>query len=64
MVNTVALVSQQAAYIRRHSHHSVGEYSGDLNLDWWTKEKWLQELSENKVQCPDKVVSPNWVSGV
>jgi primosomal protein N' len=32
MVNTVALVSQQAADIRRHSHHSVGEYSGDLNM--------------------------------
>ncbi|XP_021927095.1 endoribonuclease Dicer-like isoform X2 [Zootermopsis nevadensis] len=49
MVNTVALVSQQAAYIRRHSHHSVGEYSGDLNLDFWTKEVWQQELSQNQI---------------
>lgn len=62
MVNTVALVSQQAAYIRRHSHHSVGEYSGDLNLDFWTKEIWQQELSQNQVQFPDKDVCPNWLS--
>jgi hypothetical protein len=51
MVNTVALVRQQAAYIRRHSRHSVGEYSGDLNLDYWSKEKWQEELSKNQVGC-------------
>lgn len=49
MVNTVALVRQQAAYIRRHSRHSVGEYSGDLNLDYWSKEKWQEELSKNQI---------------
>ncbi|PSN55289.1 hypothetical protein C0J52_01793, partial [Blattella germanica] len=27
MVNTVALVNQQAEYIKRHTHYSVGEYS-------------------------------------
>ncbi|PNF18314.1 hypothetical protein B7P43_G14501 [Cryptotermes secundus] len=49
VVNTVALVSQQAAYIRRHSHHSVGEYSGDLNVDLWSKEKWQEELLGHQI---------------
>lgn len=49
MVNTVALVNQQAAYIRRHSHHSVGEYSGDLNVDLWSKEMWQEELSRHQI---------------
>jgi endoribonuclease Dicer len=49
MVNTVALVNQQAAYIRRHSHRSVGEYSGDLNVDLWTREQWQEELLHHQI---------------
>jgi hypothetical protein len=57
MVNTVALVGQQAAYIRRHSRHSVGEYSGDMNVDYWSKEKWQEELFKHKVGCIDVAMS-------
>jgi endoribonuclease Dicer len=64
MVNTVALVNQQASYIRRHTHYSVGAYSGDLNVDLWPEEKWMEELSKNQVQCKDKVMYPNWLSGL
>jgi len=57
MVNTVALVGQQAAYIRRHSRHSVGEYSGDMNVDYWSKDKWQEELSKNQVGYADVAMS-------
>lgn len=49
LVNTVALVSQQAAAIERHTIFKVGQYSGDMNVDLWTKERWLEELEENSV---------------
>jgi endoribonuclease Dicer len=62
MVNTVALVNQQAAYIKRHSHHSVGEYSGDMNVDFWSKDKWQTELQDHQVKCPDQVVSQGELS--
>jgi len=61
MVNTVALVGQQAGYIRRHSRHSVGEYSGDMNVDYWDKEKWQEELSKYQVGCTDVAVSEDSV---
>jgi hypothetical protein len=56
MVNTVALVNQQAKYIRRHLHHTVGEYSGDMNVDFWTADKWQEELSGHQVGCADGVL--------
>jgi len=57
MVNTVALVGQQADYIGRHSRHSVGKYSGDMNVDYWSKEKWQEELSKNQVGFTDVAMS-------
>lgn len=61
MVNTVALVRQQAAYIRRHTRHCVGEYSGDMNVDFWSKEKWQEEFSNNQVGCIDVGMSEDSV---
>ncbi|XP_075227307.1 endoribonuclease Dcr-2 isoform X2 [Lycorma delicatula] len=49
LVNTVELVNQQAKAIRRHTSFKVGQYSGDMNVDLWTKERWLQELEFNSV---------------
>jgi hypothetical protein len=51
MVNTVALVSQQSKYIRRHLHYAVGEYSGDKNVDLWPKDKWQEELLHHQIGC-------------
>ncbi|XP_069680713.1 endoribonuclease Dicer isoform X2 [Periplaneta americana] len=49
LVNTVALVTQQARYIKRHSHRPVGEYSGDLNVDIWPRETWRNELGTHQI---------------
>ncbi|KAJ9599534.1 hypothetical protein L9F63_010006, partial [Diploptera punctata] len=49
MVNTVALVGQQAGYIQRHSRFAVGQYSGDMNVDYWTREKWKDELEKHQI---------------
>ncbi|XP_071454543.1 endoribonuclease Dicer [Hetaerina americana] len=48
-VNTVALVTQQGDYIARHTHLSVGKYSGDLNVDNWNANRWEEELNKNQV---------------
>jgi hypothetical protein len=56
MVNTVALVTQQAEYVRRHLHYAVGEYSGDRNVDFWPEEQWQEELSNHQVGCANGVL--------
>jgi len=61
MVNTVALVDQQAKYIGRHARHSVGQYSGDMNVDYWSKDKWQEELSKYQVGCTDVAMSEDSV---
>ncbi|XP_046388881.1 endoribonuclease Dicer-like isoform X2 [Ischnura elegans] len=48
-VNTVALVTQQGDYVARHTHLNVGKYSGDLNVDNWSAERWNTELQQNQV---------------
>ncbi|KAF7405409.1 hypothetical protein HZH66_004315 [Vespula vulgaris] len=48
-VNTVPLVTQQTEYIARHTRLSCKGYCGDMNVDYWTKETWLQELEEYQV---------------
>nr|CAD7415536.1 unnamed protein product [Timema poppensis] len=49
MVNTVPLVEQQATYIQRFVPVSVGRYSGDRKVDFWSREVWLEELKNNQV---------------
>ncbi|XP_015183335.1 PREDICTED: endoribonuclease Dicer isoform X2 [Polistes dominula] len=48
-VNTVPLVMQQSEYIARHTGLSCKGYCGDMNVDYWTKEIWLNELEEHQV---------------
>lgn len=48
-VNTVALVLQQADYIRRHTGLTCKGYSGDMNVDYWKEEQWLAEIEANQV---------------
>ena len=47
--DSVPLVRQQAEYIRAHTLLDVGHYYGDMNVDAWPKEKWVEELSKNHV---------------
>ncbi|KAI4489336.1 hypothetical protein M0802_011205 [Mischocyttarus mexicanus] len=48
-VNTVPLVTQQSENIARHTSLSCRGYSGDMNLDYWTKEVWMKELDDHQV---------------
>ena len=42
-------MKQQAAYIERHTGLSVGQYTGDMGLDSWTKTRWCSELNLHHV---------------
>lgn len=49
LVNTVALVEQHAKYIRDHTTLTVGQYNGEMNLDFWPKSKWYDEFDKYQV---------------
>ncbi|CAG9860697.1 unnamed protein product [Phyllotreta striolata] len=49
LVNTVALVDQHTAYLRSHTNFKVGRYSGEMNLDGWSKSKWLEEINKHQI---------------
>lgn len=49
VVNTVALVIQQAEYMRRHTGLNCKGYSGDMMVDYWKEEQWLAEIEEHEV---------------
>jgi len=49
VVNTVALVMQQADYISRHTGLTCRGYSGDMHVDFWEEEKWLAEIEAHQV---------------
>lgn len=50
LVNTVALVEQQAQVLERHLLlNGVGMYSGDMNLDFWNMATWREEFQKFQV---------------
>ncbi|XP_071529845.1 LOW QUALITY PROTEIN: endoribonuclease Dicer [Panulirus ornatus] len=49
IVNTVPLVHQQALAIQTHTALNVGKYEGSMGVDFWTDEKWEEELDKNEV---------------
>lgn len=49
LVNTVALVHQHAKYIGRHTTFTVGEYTGDLNVDFWDENTWRRECKQKRI---------------
>lgn len=49
LVNTVALAVQQADYLKRSTNLIVECYTGDLNIDSWSGEKWRNEFDKNQV---------------
>lgn len=49
LVNTVALVDQHSNNLKRHTPFKVGAYSGDMNVDYWSKEKWNEEFSKYQI---------------
>lgn len=46
---TVPLVHQQSQYIKNHTHLEVGEYTGDMNVDSWLRDRWLREFDDHHV---------------
>lgn len=52
LVPTRPLVKQQAAEIvakSRFGKDDVGEYTGDMNVDFWSKDIWLEHFRHKKV---------------
>jgi hypothetical protein len=49
LVDTVAVVAQQASYIRHLTDLSVGEYASRDAVDTFDMEDWEQEFRENQV---------------
>ncbi|CAF1126055.1 unnamed protein product [Adineta steineri] len=49
LVKTVALVQQQSEYIRIHTDLKVGKYYGELKVDLWDKERWINEFEQHQV---------------
>lgn len=49
LVNSVPLVNQHAKCIEQRTVLKVGQYSGDMNLDCWNKEKWHEEFDKYNV---------------
>lgn len=49
LVNTVTLVDQHYSTIKRHTDLNVEKFSGDMNVDYWTKEDWDTKLAPSQV---------------
>ncbi|CAF4269686.1 unnamed protein product, partial [Adineta steineri] len=49
LVKTVALVQQQSEYIRIHTDLTVGKYYGELKVDLWDNERWINEFEQHQV---------------
>lgn len=49
LVNSVALVDQHAKYVANHTNFQVGQYTGEMNLDFWNKYKWYEQYDKHQV---------------
>lgn len=49
LVNTVVLANQQTECIRRATSFRVTKYTGEMNVDVWRRDDWLQQFELNQV---------------
>ncbi|GKV45609.1 hypothetical protein SLEP1_g52673 [Rubroshorea leprosula] len=49
LVPQVVLVKQQAQVVRMHTDLSVGEYWGELGVDFWDAATWQREIDKHEV---------------
>ena len=56
---TVPLVHQQSSYIKNHTHLEVGEYTGDMNVDSWLRDRWLREFDKHHVLVMTRAIFLN-----
>jgi endoribonuclease Dicer len=46
IVHSVPLVNQQANSLRKHLPWNIGTFTGDMNVDFWSKNEWKKILEE------------------
>nr|UXX21448.1 endoribonuclease dicer [Calyptrophora lyra] len=49
LVNSVPLVFQQAKAIERHTSLTVKSFCGEMGVDFWSKDEWMEHFEENHV---------------
>lgn len=42
----MALVSQHAEYLLRHTPFTVGAFSGDMGVDNWNRNMWQEQINK------------------
>lgn len=49
LVNTVVLANQQKRCVEESTALKVSVYTGDMSVDCWRRDRWLDEFDENQV---------------
>ncbi|KAF5273493.1 hypothetical protein FQA39_LY07510 [Lamprigera yunnana] len=49
IVNTITLVHQQAKYVRNFVDFNIGAYCGDMNVDSWNRDMWINEFETHQI---------------
>ncbi|CAG9824066.1 unnamed protein product [Phaedon cochleariae] len=62
LVNTIALVDQHSKYILDHTNLTVGQYTGEMNLDFWPREQWYTEFDQHQVLIMTSQILVNLVN--
>ncbi|XP_018331371.1 endoribonuclease Dicer [Agrilus planipennis] len=62
LVSTVALVDQHSKTLQRHTAFKIGSYSGDMNIDSWSKTAWDMEINSNQILVMTAQIAVNIVS--
>ncbi|KAI9094994.1 hypothetical protein DFS34DRAFT_628057 [Phlyctochytrium arcticum] len=63
LVPTVALVSQQEAYVRNNVDLRVNHYYGRMSVNMWTLQKWRQEIEGSDVMVMTADIFMNLLAG-
>ena len=59
----VPLVKQQADYLQTHTMLDIGQYVGAMGVDGWSKDQWLEELSNHHLLVMTHTIFKNLLHG-
>ena len=59
----VPLVKQQAEYFQVHTMLDVGQFTGEMKVDSWTKSQWREQLSKYHVLVMTHTIFKNMLHG-
>ncbi|EEZ99277.1 dicer-2 isoform X1 [Tribolium castaneum] len=62
LVNSVALVDQHGKYVRDHATFSVGTYTGEMNVDFWSEAEWEQQFNKYQVVIMTSQIMVNLIN--